>query len=88
MLRQIKKSFLIFFPLLLTGVSILNLQSKGDTLYPAGRGKYGGDAYQDSSGTYWDRDTRYGRGKYGGGDYTDDKGNTIYCDTYGKCTSY
>lgn len=83
-----KKRIFIFGYVVISILSTLNIQSKAGDLYPAGRGKYGGDAYQDSSGTYWDRDTRYGRGKYGGGDYTDDKGNTIHCDTSGYCTSY
>lgn len=80
------------FRSLLAGVLVspapIFAQYGSSSLYPAGPGRYGGDAYQDSSGEYWDRDTRYGAGKYGGGDYTDSKGNEIYCDRSGYCTNY
>ena len=59
--------------------------ASADSLYPAGRGRYGGSAYQDSSGTYWDQNTQYGRGRYGGGSFSDDDGRTIECDTRGMC---
>ena len=60
--------------------------ANADTLIPAGRGKQGGDAYRDSSGTYWSQNTQYGNGIYGGASYSDDEGNTIQY-RFGYCTS-
>ena len=56
-----------------------------DSLYPAGSGRYGGSAYQDGSGNYWDQNTQYGDGRYGGGSFSDRDGRTIECDTSGMC---
>ncbi len=62
--------------------------AEADNLYPAGRGRYGGSAYQDNSGTYWDQNMQYGNGRYGGGSFSDSDGNTIDCDRSGICTPY
>ena len=56
-----------------------------DNLYPAGDGRYGGSAYQEGSGNFWDQNTQYGSGRYGGGSYSDSDGRTIECDTNGMC---
>ena len=59
----------------------------GDTLYDAGPGMYGGRAYQDSQGNYYDDDTSYsGKGLYGGGTLVDKHGTVYDCDTSGYCT--
>ena len=71
-----------------SSIALVESPSRADSLYYSGPGRYGGNSYQDSSGEYWDQDTRYGSGKYGGGDYTDRHGNEIYCDRSGYCTNY
>ena len=62
--------------------------AEANILYPAGPGIYGGKAYRDSHGNYWNYNPRYGQGKYGGGTYNDDEGNTLHCSTTGHCTPY
>ncbi len=57
-----------------------------DSLYPAGPGMYGGNAYQDSSGNYYNTNPKYGKGLYGGGVIQDSKGRNYNCNNYGQCT--
>ena len=73
----------------IAGISITTSSSKADTLYRVpGAGSYGGDAYEDSSGNWYDDDPMYGDGPYGGGVIIDQEGNNYDCDRMGECTPW
>ena len=70
--------------------STAEAQYGSSTLYPSGSGRYGGNSYQDSSGSYYDDDPMYGPkgGLYGGGVLVDDNGKQYDCDTSAYCTPF
>ena len=72
----------------LSGLSLISNSALAETLYRIpGGGLYGGDAYQDSSGNYYDDDPLYpGSGLYGGGTIVSVDGTVYDCDTSGYCT--
>ena len=72
--------------LLISGFSILSNISQADTLYRIeGGGLYGGDAYMDSSGNYYNDDASGGPGIYGGGTIYDYDMNAYDCGYDGTC---
>tara|TARA_B100001029_G_C14924027_1_gene373678 strand:+ start:307 stop:564 length:258 start_codon:yes stop_codon:yes gene_type:complete len=73
-----------------SGISLLSTSAEADTLYRyEGGGLYGGDAYQDSSGNYYNDNPIYGDGIYGGGVITDSEGNNYNCsNATGQCTPW
>ena len=73
----------------ISGISLLSTSAEADMLYrQEGAGLYGGDAYQDSSGNYYNDNPMYGDGLYGGGVITDSEGNNYNCSTTGQCTPW
>ena len=76
------------FLALLVGIGFQQLTTPvyAQTLYPAGPGMYGGNAYQDSSGDYYNSNPKYGKGLYGGGVIQDKNGRNYNCNQYGQCT--
>ena len=73
----------------LSVISLLSSNAYADRLYRIeGAGRYGGDAYKDSSGNWYNDDPRYGSGRYGGGVIQDRDGNKYNCTTSGRCTPW
>jgi hypothetical protein len=64
----------------------ITIPSYADSLYPAGPGRYGGNAYRDSSGNYYNSNPKYGQGLYGGGVIQDKNGRNYNCNQSGQCT--
>ena len=86
MFKKMKKIFSIATYLALNAMPLIFINVQANTLYRyEGAGSYGGDAYQDSSGKWYDDDPMYGDGPYGGGVIVDEDGNNNDCDRYGEC---
>ena len=83
-----KKLILVASAIAVSGISLISTSAKADSLYRIeGGGLYGGDAYQDSSGNYYDDDPLYpGPGLYGGGTIVGDDGTVYDCGINGYCT--
>ena len=77
---KMKKLILVASTIAVSGISLISTSAKADSLYRIeGGGLYGGDAYQDSSGNYYNDDASGGPGLYGGGTIYDSDMNAYDC---------
>ena len=79
-LLLMKKLIIAFSAIAVSGISLISNNTLAETLYHVpGGGRWGGDAYRDSSGNYYNQDAMGGPGLYGGGTFYDHDMNAYDC---------